>query len=110
MSVLKGEKEILVKSEKRALDEVRDLTERVHRLQVFFPHRHIIQCYGLGDTLHTFMSSYHGDNFGYCTCNFFSLVSSFILFLVMSMLLIWKKGTFKVLSYDYDFAPANIIV
>ncbi|KAG2653926.1 nuclear-pore anchor-like isoform X2 [Panicum virgatum] len=33
VSVLKGEKEILVKSEKRALDEVRDLTERVHRLQ-----------------------------------------------------------------------------
>jgi nucleoprotein TPR len=33
VSVLKGGKEILEKSEKRALDEVHDLTERVHRLQ-----------------------------------------------------------------------------
>ncbi|KAL6633570.1 hypothetical protein ACP70R_026241 [Stipagrostis hirtigluma subsp. patula] len=33
VSILKHEKEILVKSEKRALDEVHDLTERVHRLQ-----------------------------------------------------------------------------
>lgn len=34
MSVLKHEKDILVNSEKRALDEVRSLSERVHRLQV----------------------------------------------------------------------------
>ncbi|KAJ1280991.1 hypothetical protein BS78_04G274600 [Paspalum vaginatum] len=33
VSILKHEKEILEKSEKRALDEVHDLTERVHRLQ-----------------------------------------------------------------------------
>ncbi|TKW41528.1 hypothetical protein SEVIR_1G322200v4 [Setaria viridis] len=33
VSMLKHEKEILEKSEKRALDEVHDLTERVHRLQ-----------------------------------------------------------------------------
>ncbi|CAN6274484.1 unnamed protein product [Urochloa humidicola] len=33
VSKLKHEKEILEKSEKRALDEVHDLTERVHRLQ-----------------------------------------------------------------------------
>ena len=35
MSILKHEKEILVKSERRSLDEVHDLTARVHRLQVF---------------------------------------------------------------------------
>ncbi|KAM0835139.1 hypothetical protein ACQ4PT_063130 [Festuca glaucescens] len=33
VSILKHEKEILVKSERRSLDEVHDLTERVHRLQ-----------------------------------------------------------------------------
>nr|CAB3451048.1 unnamed protein product [Digitaria exilis] len=33
VSILKHEKEILEKSEKRASDEVRDLTQRVHRLQ-----------------------------------------------------------------------------
>ncbi|GAB4836733.1 hypothetical protein Ancab_001647 [Ancistrocladus abbreviatus] len=33
VSVLKHEKELLLKSEKRACDEVRDLSERVHRLQ-----------------------------------------------------------------------------
>ncbi|KAK3159063.1 hypothetical protein QOZ80_2AG0145200 [Eleusine coracana subsp. coracana] len=33
VSILKHEKDILVKSEKRASDEVHDLTERVHRLQ-----------------------------------------------------------------------------
>ncbi|KAF0932600.1 hypothetical protein E2562_010474 [Oryza meyeriana var. granulata] len=33
MSILKNEKDILMKSEKRALDEVHDLTARVHRLQ-----------------------------------------------------------------------------
>ncbi|CAN6239472.1 unnamed protein product [Urochloa humidicola] len=33
VSMVKQEKEILEKSEKRALDEVHDLTERVHRLQ-----------------------------------------------------------------------------
>uniref|UniRef100_A0A0D9VKV6 Uncharacterized protein n=1 Tax=Leersia perrieri TaxID=77586 RepID=A0A0D9VKV6_9ORYZ len=33
MSILKNEKDILAKSEKRALDEVHDLTGRVHRLQ-----------------------------------------------------------------------------
>ncbi|XP_062222059.1 nuclear-pore anchor-like isoform X3 [Phragmites australis] len=33
VSILKHEKEILVKSEERALDEVHDLTERVHHLQ-----------------------------------------------------------------------------
>jgi len=38
-------------------------------------------CYGLGDILHTFLSSYHGD----------------ILHTLLQ-------------SYDYDFAPANIIV
>lgn len=38
VSTLKNEKEILQKSEKRASDEVRDLTERVHRLQVYFSH------------------------------------------------------------------------
>lgn len=35
MSILKNEKDILAKSEKRALDEVHELTTRVHRLQVF---------------------------------------------------------------------------
>jgi hypothetical protein len=35
MSILKNEKEILAKSEKKALEEVHDLTTRVHRLQVF---------------------------------------------------------------------------
>ncbi|OEL20957.1 Nuclear-pore anchor, partial [Dichanthelium oligosanthes] len=60
VSFLKREKEILEKSEKRALNEVHDLTERVHRLQVFFfSHHHILQCYGLYDMLHTLMSSYH---------------------------------------------------
>uniref|UniRef100_A0A0E0CRB2 Uncharacterized protein n=1 Tax=Oryza meridionalis TaxID=40149 RepID=A0A0E0CRB2_9ORYZ len=33
MSILKNEKEILAKSEKKALEEVHDLTTRVHRLQ-----------------------------------------------------------------------------
>ncbi|KAM0927211.1 hypothetical protein ACQ4PT_003280 [Festuca glaucescens] len=33
VSILKHEKEILVKSERRSFDEVHDLTERVHRLQ-----------------------------------------------------------------------------
>ncbi|CAM0944242.1 unnamed protein product [Alopecurus aequalis] len=33
VSILKHEKEIVVKSERRSLDEVNDLTERVHRLQ-----------------------------------------------------------------------------
>jgi len=36
VTTLKNAKENLEKSEKKALDEVRDLTERVHRLQVFF--------------------------------------------------------------------------
>lgn len=35
MSILKQEKETLQNSEKRAFDEVRSLSERVHRLQVF---------------------------------------------------------------------------
>lgn len=34
VSVLKQEKETLMNSEKRASDEVRSLSERVHRLQV----------------------------------------------------------------------------
>ncbi|XP_024018829.1 nuclear-pore anchor isoform X2 [Morus notabilis] len=34
VSVLKNEKEMLVNAEKRALDEVRNLSQRVHRLQV----------------------------------------------------------------------------
>ncbi|PNT69655.1 hypothetical protein BRADI_3g59627v3 [Brachypodium distachyon] len=41
VSILKHEKEIVVKSERRSLDEVHDLTERVHRLQ------------GTIDTIHT---------------------------------------------------------
>ena len=44
MTTLKNAKENLEKSEKKALDEVRDLTERVHRLQVFFlslPHSQV---------------------------------------------------------------------
>lgn len=36
VSVLKHEKEMLVNSEKRACDEVCNLSERVHRLQVSF--------------------------------------------------------------------------
>ena len=35
-SVLKNEKEMLVNAEKRALNEVRSLSERVYRLQVIF--------------------------------------------------------------------------
>lgn len=34
VSVLKNEKEMLVNAEKRALEEVRGLSQRVHRLQV----------------------------------------------------------------------------
>lgn len=36
VSILKHEKEILNNSERRASDEVRNLSERVHRLQVLF--------------------------------------------------------------------------
>lgn len=41
VSVLKHEKDLLVNSEKRALDEVGSLSQRVHRLQVevVFMHR-----------------------------------------------------------------------
>lgn len=34
VSVLRNEKEMLVSAEKRACDEVRGLSQRVHRLQV----------------------------------------------------------------------------
>lgn len=34
VSILKHEKEILVNSEKRAIEEVRNLSDKVHRLQV----------------------------------------------------------------------------
>lgn len=43
VSILKHEKEILVNSEKRALDEVRSLIERVHRLQVICCHLFVFQ-------------------------------------------------------------------
>lgn len=47
VSILKHEKEILVNSEKRALDEVRSLIERVHRLQVICCH---LFCFSLVST------------------------------------------------------------
>lgn len=34
VSILKHQKEILVNSEKRAMEEVRNLSDKVHRLQV----------------------------------------------------------------------------
>ena len=45
---MKNEKEILLNSEKRALDEVHSLSERVHRLQVVatsfdcYPHNYVL--------------------------------------------------------------------
>lgn len=61
MSTLKNAKESLEKSERRALDEVRDLTERVHRLQVyFFSHCHIYKFYWIGCHF-TSISSYLAD-------------------------------------------------
>lgn len=41
-SILKHEKDMLVNAEKRALDEVRSLSERVYRLQVLFPPMSVI--------------------------------------------------------------------